>query len=101
MDLATPTNLTIPAFVFIPVSTVFSIYGMSTAKTAQNNLHMWQFEVSACATTLVAIFAAWSYQYWLTFPHFLMSLMLVCCIPAKTGTYNYVKRPDRPYTTAL
>ena len=70
-------NLTTLAFIFIPVSTVSSIYGMNTAKIAQNNPCMWQFGVSACATTLVAIFAAWSYQYWLTFPQSIMSLMHV------------------------
>lgn len=61
-------NLTILAFVFIPVSTVSSIYGMNTVEIAQNNPRMWQFGVSASATTLVAIFAAWSYKYWCHFP---------------------------------
>ena len=60
-------NLTILAFVFIPVSTVSSIYGMNTVEIAQNNSRMWQFGVSASITTIVAICAAWSYQYWSIF----------------------------------
>ena len=68
-------NLTILAFVFIPVSTVSSIYGMNTVEIAQNNPRMWQFGVSASATTLIAIFAAWSYNYWCNFPMFVSSSM--------------------------
>ena len=90
-------NLTILAFVFIPVSTVSSIYGMNTAEIAQNNPHMWQFGVSACATTLVAIFAAWSYQYWFTFPRFIKSSMHVSSRKRKATVVQSVPvGPTRP-----
>ena len=67
-------NLTILAFIFIPVSTVSSIYGMNTVEIAQHNPHMWQFALTAAVTTIVAILAASFYQYWATLPKSLFSM---------------------------
>lgn len=94
-------NLTILAFVFIPVSTVSSIYGMNTVEIAQNNPQMWQFGVSASATTLVAILAAWSYKYWCHFPMFLSSSMRrssrkLEAIPAQSAPIDPERQFHRP-----
>ncbi len=48
---------------------------MNTVEIAQQNPHMWQFGVSAAVTTLAAIFAAWSYHYWMDIPRLLLSSM--------------------------
>ena len=67
-------NLTILAFIFIPVSTVSPIYGMNTVEIAQHNPHMWQFGLTAAVTTILAILAASFYQYWATLPKSLFSM---------------------------
>ena len=67
-------NLTILAFIFIPVSTVSSIYGMNTVEIAQHNPHMWQFGLTAAVTTILAILAASFYQYWAALPKSLFSM---------------------------
>ena len=67
-------NLTILAFIFIPVSTVSSIYGMNTVEIAQHNPHMWQFGLTAAVTTIVTVLAASFYQYWVALPKSLFSM---------------------------
>ena len=95
-------NLTILAFIFIPVSTVSSIYGMNTVEIAQNNPHTWQFGVSASANTLAAIFAAWSYRYWGKFPLFVMSLMHRSAEnPGPTPVQTTPIGPARPYVRPI
>ena len=94
-------NLTILAFVFIPVSTVSSIYGMITVEIAQQNPHIWQFGVSAAVTTLAAIFAAWSYHYWMAIPRFLLSSVRISstkekATPAQRISLGPVQPSPRP-----
>jgi hypothetical protein len=52
-------NLTILAFVFIPISTVSSIFGMNTYELVQNGPPMWKFAVAAVTVTVGAATAAW------------------------------------------
>ena len=55
-------NLTILAFIFIPISTVSSIYGMNTSEIQKHNPPTWSFGLAAAGVTVLAIGAACLYS---------------------------------------
>ncbi|MCJ1433451.1 hypothetical protein MMC27_002813 [Xylographa pallens] len=87
-------NLTILAFVFIPVSTVSSIYGMNTVEIAQNNPRTWQFGLTAAVTTTAAILAAVFYQYWATLPKSCISMFRMKSRRPGTSTPQFATDPS-------
>ncbi|KAJ5088518.1 hypothetical protein N7456_012134 [Penicillium angulare] len=56
-------NLQILAFVFIPISTVASVFGMNTLEVNGSSPRMWQFAVAAIGSTILAALIAWLYRY--------------------------------------
>ncbi|KAL8792073.1 MAG: hypothetical protein Q9195_005328 [Heterodermia aff. obscurata] len=54
-------NLTILAFIFLPISTVSSIYGMNTLEIQSNFPPTWSFAVTAAGVSAISIAFAWLY----------------------------------------
>ena len=48
-------NLTVLAFIFLPVSTVSSIYGMIPLEIQKNFPPTWAFAITAAGATVIAI----------------------------------------------
>ncbi|KAJ5259235.1 hypothetical protein N7478_012216 [Penicillium angulare] len=73
-------NLQILAFVFIPISTVASVFGMNTLEVNESKPKMWQFAVAAIGSKILAALIAWLYHY-----HDSISVIKLL---------NAIKRPD-------